>query len=174
MPRRPKKLPDHLFKPGQSGNPAGRLVGSKNAINEEIRQAFSLLLYNQLPNLEAWLEAAAKKDPIKAADLMLRVSERFLPSLQRTEITGAEGQAFTPITINLPSIPQFNVPTSIGEAAPTALISSPAEEVKALGEGTPTESQPSTDVNMEFTIPKFELSPNILRDIQETGGTSPE
>jgi hypothetical protein len=180
MPRRPKKLPDHLFKPGQSGNPAGRLVGSKNAINEEIRQAFSLLLYNQLPNLEAWLEAAAKKDPIKAADLMLRVSERFLPSLQRTEITGAEGQAFAPITINLPNIPQFNVPTSIGEGASASLLTSPGEGIKEIPESVsePTEvsgePSPSTDVTPQFTIPKFELSANILRDIQETGGTSPE
>ena len=130
MPRRPKKLPDHLFKPGQSGNPAGRTVGSKNEINQEIRQAFSILLYNQLPNLEAWLEAAAKKDPIKAADLMLRISERFLPSLQRTEITGAEGTAFSPITINLPNIPKV----SLGEGTPVLPLDSP----RALGEGTST------------------------------------
>ena len=169
----PRRKPKHAIKPGQVLNPAGRPVGSKNEINENIRQMFAMLLHNQLPNLEHWIMRAAERNPEKAVDLLLRVSERFLPSLQRTEITGAEGQAFTPITINLPSIPQFNVPTSIGEAAPIPLIASPAEEVKEIGEGTPTESQPSTDVDMQFTIPKFELSPNILRDIQEIGEAAP-
>ena len=124
-----------------------------------------MLLHNQLPNLEAWLEAAAKKDPIKAADLMLRISERFLPSLQRTEITGAEGQAFTPITINLPALPTINVATSIGEGAPIPLPASPEEEPKMLGEGTPT---------IDFIVPKPVLSENQLRDLREMGMEPPE
>jgi hypothetical protein len=159
----PRRKPKHAIQPGQVLNPAGRPRGSVNEINQQIREAFAMLLHSQLPNLEHWIMRAAERNPEKAVDLMLRISERFVPQLTRTEITGGEGVPFTPITINLPNIPQFNVPTSIGEAAPTTLIASPAEEVKAIGEGTPTESQTS------FPIPKFELSPNILRDIQETG-----
>ena len=128
----PRRKPKHLFEPGQSGNPNGRPAGSVNEINKEIKWAFTQLLRNQLPNLEEWLTKAAAKDPLKAADLMLRVSERFLPSLHRTEITGAEGLPFTPITINLPNIPKI----SLGEGAPIPLIASPAEEVKAIGEGS--------------------------------------
>jgi len=179
MPRRPRKTPlnrpDHLFKPGQSGNPAGKPRGTKQ-ITDDIREAFALLLQSKIPELQDWLDRAAKKDPIKALDIFTRISERFVPSLQRTDHHIEGSGVMIPIQINLP---QFNVPTSIGEAAPIPLIASPAEEVKALGEGTPTESQPSTDVDMEFTIPKFELSANILRDIQEiseaapTGGEGP-
>ena len=124
-----------------------------------------MLLHNQLPNLEHWIMRAAERNPEKAVDLMLRVSERFLPSLQRTEITSADGQAFTPITINLPNIPQLNM--SIGEGASTgaSLLPSPGEEPKEL----PGAPLPSTDVNIPFTIPKFDLSPNILRDIESFG-----
>jgi hypothetical protein len=164
----PRRKPKTAWKEGQSGNPNGRPIGSTNQINNEIRDAFAMLLKSQIPNLQDWLNRAAQRDPIKALDLFTKISERFVPSLQRTEITGADGEAFAPITINLPSIPQFNVPASIGEAAPTALIASPAEEVKAIGEGTPTESTGT------FQIPKFELSPNILRDIQDSGEASPE
>ena len=115
-----------------------------------------MILENKLPELEEWLTRAAQKDPLKTADLLLRISERFTPSLSRTEITSADGQPFTPITINLPSIPKF----SIGEGAPAeALLIPPGEDTKELPEPNPT-----------FQIPKFELSPNILRDIEETGG----
>jgi hypothetical protein len=131
----PRRKPKHAFVPGQSGNPNGRPHGSVNEINNSIRTAFAMLLHNQLPNLEEWLTRAAQRDPYKAADLMLRISERFTPSLSRTEITGAEGQAFTPITINLPNIPKV----SIGESSATSLLTSPAEEVKTLREGTPAE-----------------------------------
>jgi hypothetical protein len=125
-----------------------------------------MLLHSQLPQLEDWLTRAAQKDPIKAADLMLRISERFLPSLSRTEITSADGQAFTPITINLPSIPQFTIG---GGASAESLTLPPGEDLKEL-----PEPQPSTDVNPTFTIPNFELSQNILRDMEEMQQGRPE
>ena len=142
MPRRPKKpLPDHLFQPGQSGNPNGRPVGSVSEINQKIKTSFAMLLAHQLPNLEKWLEEGAKRDPLKTADLMLRISERFLPSLQRTEITGKDGEAFTPITINIPTfnLPKPDSPQSLGEASSIPLPILPGAETKAIGEGTPTE-----------------------------------
>ena len=153
----PRRKPKHLYGPGQSGNPNGRPIGSTNQINNEIRDAFAMLLQSQIPNLQDWLDRAAKKDPIKALDIFTKISERFIPALSRTEITSADGQAFTPITINLPNIPQLNM--SIGGGAPEkSLPASPGEEPKELPEPNPT-----------FLIPKFDLSPNILRDIQETG-----
>jgi hypothetical protein len=134
MPRRPVKNPGksnnpNLWKPGQSGNPAGKPRGTKQ-ITDEIREVFSLLLQSKLPELEDWLSRAAQRDPIKAADMLIRISERFLPMLSRTEITGAEGTAFSPITINLPNIPKI----SLGEGAPVIPLDSPRE----LGEGTST------------------------------------
>jgi hypothetical protein len=80
---------------------------------------------------------------------MLRISERFTPSLSRTEITGAEGQAFTPITINLPNIPKI----SLGESSPTSLLTSPAEEIKTIGEGTPAQ--------FPMFLPEREVLPDL-------------
>ncbi len=81
-----------MFEPGKSGNPAGRPKGSKNKITEEIREAFQLVLENKLPDLERWLQATAQDDPAKAIDLLLKLSNRFLPELSRQELTGADGQ----------------------------------------------------------------------------------
>lgn len=162
MPRRP---PKSKWQPGQSGNPAGRRVGSTNQINNEIRDAFAMLLQSQIPNLQDWLNRAAQRDPIKALDLFTKISERFVPSLSRTEITGAEGQAFTPITINLPNIPKIDVTTSIGEGAPdqSPLNLPEPKETLSLSEGTPA-----------FTLPKPVLSENQLRDLREMGIAPPD
>ena len=133
MPRRPVKNPrNHGFQPGVSGNPAGKPPGATNkiVIAERVREAFSQLLDNNVDKLEEWLYAAAKKDPVKALDLWVRISERFVPMLSRTEITGKDGEAFSPITINLPNIPKV----SIGEGAPVLPLDSP----RALSEGTST------------------------------------
>ena len=119
-----------------------------------------MILENKLPELEEWLTRAAHKDPLKTADLLLRISERFTPSLSRTEITSADGQPFTPITINLPNIPKI----SLGEGSPLPLLASPAEEVKEIGEGAAT----------EFILPKLELTQNQLRDLREMGLEPPE
>lgn len=161
----PRRKPKHAIKPGQVLNPAGRPRGSVNEVNQQIREAFAMLLHAQLPNLEHWIMRAAERNPEKAVDLMLRISERFVPQLTRTEITGQDGIPFTPITINLPSIPQIQM--AIGEGAPAenSMLPSPEENLIA-----PPDPSPSTIPIPEFTIPKFALSPNILRDIEETGG----
>ena len=144
----PRRKPKHAFRAGEpSANPYGRPPGSVNEINRRIKEAFTMILENKLPELEEWLTRAAHKDPLKTADLLLRISERFTPSLSRTEITGAEGLPFTPITINLPNIPKV----SLGEGASTRSLDSPRE----LGEGTPTE------------IPMFLPEKEVLPDLGE-------
>jgi len=139
MPRRPPKN-GYNIKPGQVLNPSGRPVGAGNkiVIAERVREAFSQLLDNNVDKLEEWLYAAAKKDPVKALDLWVRISERFVPMLSRTEITGKDGEAFSPITINLPALPTIKVPTSIGEGTPTVFLPD-REAIQYLGEGTPAE-----------------------------------
>jgi len=81
-----------MFQPGESGNPAGRPKGSKNKITEEIRAAFQMVLENRLPDLERLLMQVAHEDPAKAIELMLKLSNRFLPELSRQEITGLDGE----------------------------------------------------------------------------------
>lgn len=93
-----------------------------------------MLLAGSQDKLQDWLDRTAVRHPEKALDIWVRISERFMPSLQRTEITGAEGLPFSPITINLPNIPKI----SLGEPTATSLLTSPAEEIKALGEGSST------------------------------------
>lgn len=81
-----------MFQPGQSGNPAGRPKGSKNKITQEIREAFKLVLERKLPDLERLLNQVAHEDPKAAIELMLKLSNRFLPELSRQELTGADGE----------------------------------------------------------------------------------
>ena len=73
-------------------NRKGRPKGSPNVITEEIRKAYAMVLENKLPDLERWITQVSHDDPAKAADLLMKLSERFLPMLARTEITGAGGE----------------------------------------------------------------------------------
>ena len=79
-----------MFKPGESGNPNGRKKGSVNKYNKQIKEAFGLLLEGNLDNLSTWLSQVAADNPKEALDIMLRMSERFVPKLRSTEITGGE------------------------------------------------------------------------------------
>ena len=144
----PRRKPKHLYEPGQSGNPNGRPVGATNkmVITEKVREAFGQLLENNIDQLEGWLHALAKKNPEKALDIWVRISERFVPSLQRTDVHLEGPGLMIPIQINLPNPPQQ---ISLGEGAPTALSLSPAEEVKEIGEGTPAMFLPEREAAKE-------------------------
>ena len=67
----------------QSLNKRGRPPGAKNKVSEEIRQAFNLLLDDNLPRLSDWIDQVAKDDPKAAIDAILKLAEFVLPKLQR-------------------------------------------------------------------------------------------
>lgn len=76
-----------MFKKGNSGNPTGRPPGAKNQTNTEIRQAFQELVEGNLSNIENWLDEVAAKDPAKALDFLLKLSEYIVPKLKAIELS---------------------------------------------------------------------------------------
>jgi hypothetical protein len=60
--------------------------GVPNKSTTEIRQAFQLLISNELPNLSKWLEQVANENPEKALDIIIKFSDFVIPKFQRTEI----------------------------------------------------------------------------------------
>jgi len=75
------------FIKGQSGNPTGRPKGSIDNDTRQIRQAYQMLVEDNLDNLTDWLSQLGKESPEKAFNLMLKMSEYFLPKLSRKEVT---------------------------------------------------------------------------------------
>jgi|TARA_R110000803_G_C11930805_1_gene315418 hypothetical protein len=75
------------FVKGQSGNPMGRPKGSIDNDTRQIRQAYQMLVEDNLDNLTDWLSQLGKESPEKAFNLMLKMSEYFLPKLSRKEVS---------------------------------------------------------------------------------------
>lgn len=76
------------FKGGDENiNRNGRPVGSRNKYTKQIKEAFGLLLENNLEHLGEWLNSVAEEDPKAALDIVLKMSERFVPRLKQTDIT---------------------------------------------------------------------------------------
>ncbi len=80
-----------MFKPGESGNPDGRPKGSQNAYTKKTKEAFGMLLENNLDNLSIWLEAVAAEDPKEALKIIMSLSERFVPKLSQQALTNENG-----------------------------------------------------------------------------------
>lgn len=72
-------------------NREGRKPGSMNKYTKQIKEAFGLLLEGNLDNLSIWLAQVAENDPKAALDIMMRMSERFVPKLAQTQLTDGEG-----------------------------------------------------------------------------------
>ena len=80
------------WKPGQSGNPNGRPLGSKNKATTAIREAYQAITEANLENMTYWLAQVGEHNPEKAFQMMLQMAEYVLPKLARTEVTGADGE----------------------------------------------------------------------------------
>ena len=87
------------FQPGQSGNPNGRKPGSVNKSTKEIREAYQEFVESNIPKFQTWL--ANIEDPTKRFDVIIKLSEYFVPKLNRTELTGEGGKdLFSNVTFN--------------------------------------------------------------------------
>ena len=63
----------------------GRVKGTPNKSTQDIREAYRMLIENNLDNLTKWLEKVAVKDPAKAIYILSDLSEYVLPKLSRVE-----------------------------------------------------------------------------------------
>jgi hypothetical protein len=78
--------------PFQKGKPktGGKTVGTPNKATRDIKEAYRLLIENNLDNLTEWIESIAKKDPEKAIRIISDLSEYVIPKLARTDITSGD------------------------------------------------------------------------------------
>ena len=76
----------------QKGNKFGSLsAGKPRKTVQEIRDAFQMLVESNLDNMFKWISQVGEKDPAKATALLADLSERVLPKISRSEITGKDG-----------------------------------------------------------------------------------
>ena len=88
---KPKSGPGIWRGPEHLANRKGRLLGSKNKNTQLIREAYQKLTEDNLLNMSMWIQQIAADNPEKAFKLMLEMSEFVLPKLNRTELTGNNG-----------------------------------------------------------------------------------
>jgi hypothetical protein len=69
----------------QNINREGRPKGSPNKTTQEVRDAYQLFAENNMDKFQDWIDKVASKNPAKALEIVLAMSEYFLPKLQRTE-----------------------------------------------------------------------------------------
>ena len=74
-----------MYKKGESGNPTGRPKGAKDRAQADIKQSYQSLVEGNLSNIETWLKKVAAKDPGRAIELMLRLSEFIVPKQKAVE-----------------------------------------------------------------------------------------
>ena len=80
------------FKPNDPNiNRSGR-KGPNNS-TKQMKEAFAMLVENNLEHMSDWLDRIAADDPAKAMDLVIKLSERFVPALARTELTAKDGDS---------------------------------------------------------------------------------
>ena len=80
--------------PFEKGNNLGkgRPKGKSNKVTEETREKYKAFVEGNIDNLQTWMDKVAHRDPAAALDFMLKFSEYFIPKLQRTELTGEDGE----------------------------------------------------------------------------------
>lgn len=74
-----------------NGHGPGRPKGQVNKITARIREAFADLLESRMDQVGELIDRVAEEDPKAAVDLIVRISERFLPKLTQTSLTNGDG-----------------------------------------------------------------------------------
>lgn len=64
---------------------SGRKKGVPNKATKDIKEAYKMLIEDNLDNLSDWLDKIGKQDPFKAVNILIGLSEFVVPKLARTE-----------------------------------------------------------------------------------------
>jgi hypothetical protein len=81
-----------MFEKGQSGNPSGRPVGASSEQTKKMKAAFGYLIEGNLDRMTEWLDQIAEQDPKSAMDIIIRLSERFIPKLSQQQLVDGDGE----------------------------------------------------------------------------------
>jgi hypothetical protein len=84
----------------------GRPKGQPNKITAKTRELFAHILEEEQNNFIEALEKVRAVSPKDYVLIMIKLSERFVPPVTKTEITGPDGEEFRPIQIILPKPPE--------------------------------------------------------------------
>jgi hypothetical protein len=80
----------------------GRKRGTANKATARLREAFRELLVGNMGRLQELLDKVAEKNPEKALELMLKLSEFVLPKLRAIEVNNELEEAMhTSLNINI-------------------------------------------------------------------------
>ena len=81
----------------------GRPKGQPNKITAKTRELFAHILEEEQDNFIEALQRVRATSPKDYVQIMIKISERFVPAVSKHEITGADGEALKPIQIILPN-----------------------------------------------------------------------
>ena len=89
--------------PFQKGNKLskGRPKGKLNRSTEQAKLTLARIADEGLDNLKKDLQEIRKKDPVRAAELYLKILEYIIPKQQRVEVKGEIEQKIQQITVNI-------------------------------------------------------------------------
>lgn len=76
---------------GSVMNPAGRPAGIPNRSTTMAREAIARFVDDNSEKLQSWLEQIAEENPQAAFECFMKVVEYHVPKLNRTEVTGKDG-----------------------------------------------------------------------------------
>ena len=65
----------------KGNNLAGSRKGIPNKTTQEIRNAFQLLMEDNLDNMKVWLSDVAQEEPERALEIMLKMAEYIVSNL---------------------------------------------------------------------------------------------
>lgn len=82
-------LPKSAKRPQPKG---GSRKGKPNKATAELRLVVKRLAEGLAPEVEKWIRKGAKRNPLAAANLVVTLLEFAVPKLQRTELTGVNGE----------------------------------------------------------------------------------